>query len=96
MRKHLLHILIISISSLVLFACSLVSAQSHQLANEYWYKAEDLEKQGKYLEAAKMYENSAHAEKASPSPRMVVLSAQLNAAGYIYNSVGQYDKAIKF
>lgn len=96
MRKHLLHVLIISIFSLVLFACSLVSAQSHQLADEYWDQAQELKKQGKYLDAAKMFEESAQAEKTSSSPRMVALSVQLNNAGYYYFMVGQYDKAIKF
>jgi len=94
MRKYLLHVLIISIFSLVLFTSPFVSAQSYKLANEYWDKANELEKQGKYLEAAKMFEKSAQTEKASPSPRMQALTAQLNQAGYYYTLVGQYDKAI--
>lgn len=48
--------LILLMFFLVLFANSYVYAQSHQLADEYWNKARELEKQGKYLEAAKMSE----------------------------------------
>ena len=96
MRKYLLHVLIISIFSLVLFTSPFVSAQSHKLADEYWDKANELQKQGKYPEAAKMFEKSVQAEKASPSPRMQALPFQLNAAGYFCNLVGQYDKAIKY
>ena len=96
MRKYLLHVLIISIFSLVLFACPFVSAQSHKLADEYWSKAHELQKQGKYLDAAEMFEKSAQAERARPSPRMQALTAQLNAAGYFYKLVGQYDKAFKY
>ncbi|MCP4264793.1 MAG: tetratricopeptide repeat protein, partial [Candidatus Brocadiaceae bacterium] len=95
MRKYLLHTLIISIFPLVLFTCSLVSAQSHQLADEYWNKAEALEKQGKYLEAAKMFEKSVNAEKASSSPKMLDFATALGRAGYNYHTVAQYDKAVK-
>ncbi|MCP4255183.1 MAG: CHAT domain-containing protein [Candidatus Scalindua sp.] len=96
MRKYLLHTLIISIFPLVLFTGSLVSAQSHQLADEYRNKAEALEKQDKYLEAAKMYEKTVQAEKASSSPRMADLDTALGRAGYHYYTVGQYEKAIKY
>ena len=95
MRKYLLHVLIISIFSLVLFTCPFVSAQSYKLSDEYWNKANELQKQGKYLDAAKMFEKSAQAEKASPSPRMEELAYALNDAGYCYSLVGQYDKALK-
>ncbi len=88
--------LIISIYLLVLSACSLVSAQSHQLADEYLNKADELAKQGKYLEAAKMFEKTVQAEKASPSPRMTGLAVGLSQAGYFFNTVDQYDKAIKY
>ena len=96
MRKYLLHILIISIFPLILFTCSLASAQSHQLADEYLEQAEELKEQGRYLEAARMFEKSAQAEKASPNPRRRYLSSELNAAGYSYYLIGQYDKAIKY
>jgi Na+-transporting NADH:ubiquinone oxidoreductase subunit NqrC len=68
MRKYLPHILIITIFSLVLFTCPFVSAQSHKLAEEYWNKAQELGKQGKYLEAAKMFEKSAQAERQALLP----------------------------
>jgi CHAT domain-containing protein/Tfp pilus assembly protein PilF len=94
MKKNNLIILIIL--SLVLFTCSFVYAQSHQLADEYWNKAHDLEKQGKYLEAAHMFGKSAQAEKTSPGPRMVDLAVRLNKAGDCYYLVGRFDKAIKY
>lgn len=88
--------LIVLMFFLVLFSCSHVYAQSHQLADEYWNKAMELKNQDKYLEAAKMFEKAAQAEKASPSPRMKALTVQLNTAGHFYFLVGQYDKAIKY
>jgi len=96
MRKYLLHVLIMSIFSLVLFTCPFVFAQSHQLTDEYWNKAQELGKQGKYLEAAKMFEKSAQAEKTSSAPRMEGLASVLTWTGYYYYLVGQYDKAIKY
>ena len=95
MKKYLQYFLVISIFPLALFTCSLVSAQSHHLSDEYFSKALDLKDQGKYLEAAMMYEKSAQAEKASPSPIMAEVSVELNEAGYHYSFVGQYKNAIK-
>jgi tetratricopeptide (TPR) repeat protein len=95
MRKYIPHVLIISIFSLVLFTCPFAYAQSHKLSDEYLNKAQELGKQGKYLEAAKMFEKTVQSEKASPSPRMSYLAAELNDAGYYYSLVGQYDKARK-
>ena len=40
-RSTFIHVLIISIFSLVLFTCPFAYAQSHQLADEYWDKAND-------------------------------------------------------
>ena len=56
----------------------------------------DLEKQGKYIDAAKMYEKSAEAEKASPDPGKSNLATDLNQAGYYYSLAGQYNKAVKY
>ncbi len=96
MKKHLLDILIISIFPLVLFACSIISAQNNQLADEYWNKAKAIEKQGKYLEAAKIFEEYVQVEKASPSPRMANSATGLNKVGNCFYRVGQFDKAIKY
>ncbi len=84
-----------SIFLLALFACSYVYAQDHQPADENWYKAQDLEKQGKYIDAAKMYEKSAEAEKTSPVQGKSNLATDLNRAGYYYSLAGQYNKAVK-
>ena len=97
MRKAtLLHVLIISIFSLVLFTCPFVFAQSHKLADECWNKAHELQKQGKYLDAAGMYEKSVAAEKSSPAPRMDGLADALISTGYCYYLIGQYDRALKY
>jgi tetratricopeptide (TPR) repeat protein/CHAT domain-containing protein len=95
MRKYLLHILIISIFSLILFTCPFAYTQSHKLADEYWDKAQELRKQGKYLDAAVMYEKCVEAEKVSPAPRVEELAKALSEPGYCYYLVGKYDKAIK-
>ena len=94
-RATLIYVLIISIFSLVLFTCPFAYAQSHKLSDECWNKAEELQKQGKYLDAAEMYEKFVEAEKASPSPRMEGLAPALISTGYCYYLNGQYDKAIK-
>jgi len=80
---------------LVLSVCLFVSTKIiiHQLAGEY--AALKLREQGRYLEAARMYEKAAEAEKVSPRLRMAVLADALNNAGGCYYFVGQYDKAIK-
>ena len=85
-----------SIFLLALFACSYVYAQDHQPADENWYKAQDLEKQGKYIDAAKMYEKSAEAEKPSPDQGKSNLATDLSQAGYYYSLAGQYNKAVKY
>ncbi len=96
MRKYLLHILIISIFSLVLFTCPFAYAQSHKLADEYWNKAHELQKQDKYLDAAEMYVKSVAAEKSSPAPRMDGLADALISTGYCYYLIDQYDRALKY
>ena len=44
--------LTLSIFLPALLICSFAYARGHQLADENWYKAQDLEKQGKYIDAA--------------------------------------------
>ena len=94
-RATLICVLIISIFSLVLFTCPFAYAQSHKLSDECWNKAEELQKQGKYPDAAEMYEKFVEAEKASPSPRVEGFAPALISTGYCYYLIGQYDKAIK-
>ena len=96
MRKtKFIYFLSISMFFLVLSVCLFVSTKIiiHQLAGEY--AALKLREQGRYLEAARMYEKAAEAEKVSPRLRMAVLADALNNAGGCYYFVGQYDKAIK-
>jgi tetratricopeptide (TPR) repeat protein len=95
-RATLICVLIISIFSLVLFTCPFAYAQSHKLSDECWNKAEELQKQGKYLDAAEMYEKFVEAEKASPSPRMEGLAPALISTGYCYYLIGQYDRTLKY
>ena len=96
MKKYLLRILITSIFLPLLFDTSLIYAQSHQQADQYFIEAQELEKQGNYLEAAKMSEKAVREERKSSSPRMDVLASELNQAGSYYYLVGQYDKAIEY
>ena len=88
--------LTLSIFLLVLLICSFANAQDHQPAVENWYKAQDLEKQGKYIDAAKIYEKSAETEKTRPDPGKSNLATDLNQAGYYYSLAGQYNKAVKY
>ena len=87
--------LIILIFALSLLSCSLAYAQSHRQADEYFDRAHDLEEQGRFLEAAKMYEKSAEAEKAGLSPRMEALAFQFLSAGHLYERVAKHDNALK-
>jgi len=72
------------------------SAVKVEIAEDYWYKAKSLEQQGRYLEAAKMFEKSAEIEETSGESRLTDLSAALNSAAFMYYEVGQYDKALKY
>ncbi|GJQ58423.1 MAG: hypothetical protein SCALA701_12240 [Candidatus Scalindua sp.] len=80
----------------VLFICPLISAQEHQLADEYRHKAQDLEEQGLYLEAAQLYERSLQGERKSPGPRKEKLVTEISQTGYYYFLAGQYCKAVTF
>ena len=93
--KMKLIIKFVSITFLMVIICSIGFSQSAYLADKYLDKAQSLQKQHKYNEAAQMYEKSAEAEKASPKPRLEDLSAGLIQAGNCYFQIGQYEKAIK-
>ncbi len=95
-RATHIYVLIISIFSLVLFTYPFACDQSRKLADECWNKAHELQKQGKYLDAAEMYEKFVEAEKASPSPRMEGLAPALISTGYCYYLIGQYDRTLKY
>ena len=96
MRKYLIHVLIASIFLLELSTNTHVIAQNQKLADQYLSKAQELEKHGELLQAAKMSEKSVQAERACSSPRMEVLSSALNQAGSYYYLVSQYAKAIEY
>jgi len=66
------------------------------LADDYVNKAQELRKQGKYLEAAALYEKSIQAENASHKPRMANLAYELNLAGHCYWLAKQDAKALKY
>lgn len=71
-------------------------SQTYQIADEYWEKAKNFKKQEKYLEAAQMYAKSAEAEQKCDEPRLTDLPIKLGEAGYCYDQIGQYDKAIGY
>ncbi|MEZ0374228.1 MAG: tetratricopeptide repeat protein [Candidatus Sericytochromatia bacterium] len=71
-------------------------AQSYELSDSYWQQAKALLDQDKFLEAAKMYEKSYEAERASPRPRQKGLAYQRGQAGYCYGQIQQYDKALDY
>ncbi len=88
MRKINLTVLIFLLMS---FICSHLYAQGGQT----WFKAEDLEKLGKYLEAGEMYEKFVQKEKKNPDKVKSNLVKGLNQAGYCYSQAGQYIQAAK-
>ncbi|MCP5005872.1 MAG: tetratricopeptide repeat protein, partial [Planctomycetes bacterium] len=65
-------------------------------AHEYLHKAQDLEKQGMYLDAANLYGRAVQAEKENPTSSELNLVTEINLTGYCYLRAGQYGKAIKF
>ena len=90
-----LMIKVVSTISLVLVTILVSCALTFKLADKYWNQAQRLEKQGRYLEAAQMFEKSAQAESESPEPRLEDLGIELSQAGFVYYSWGKYDKAIR-
>jgi CHAT domain-containing protein/tetratricopeptide (TPR) repeat protein len=70
--------------------------ESAQSADTYWQKAETYRKQGKFLEAAKFYENSANAEQKNRTSRLLHVITAFHWAGFCYQQVGQYDQALTF
>jgi CHAT domain-containing protein/tetratricopeptide (TPR) repeat protein len=69
--------------------------EQQQQADQYWSQAEKFVTQGHYLEAAQFYEKSAEAEQASPNPRLTKAVESLNIAGYCYDQICQYTKALQ-
>ncbi len=95
-REMKITISTISIYLCFLFTCSYISAHDHHQADEYWYKAQDLEKQGRYLEAAKLYERAVQAERKSPDSRKSKLITEISQTGYCFFLAGQNGKAVTF
>lgn len=74
---------------------------------EGWINADSLRKNGKYLEAAQLYEKGAKLERnhapifvlttsdKNPAPRLGYLSYELAEAAFCYRQIGLYDKAIE-
>ena len=80
----------------ILLIYSTSYSQNAELADNYSHQAYSLYQQGRYFEAAQMYERSAEAEKSSQQPRLDKLAVQLGYAGYLYSKISQYDKAIEY
>jgi tetratricopeptide (TPR) repeat protein len=69
--------------------------QSEIVVDRYWEEAERLKKEGKYLEAAQMYEKSEKVEESSEKSRLGSLALKLSHAGSCYRKAGNYTKAIE-
>lgn len=89
------NILILLPLTLLLLASCIPVAEQQALSDKYWYQAKELSKQGRYLEAAQMFEKTAAAEQASPKPILSGVSLAYNGAGYHYEKVGSYGKALE-
>ncbi len=85
-------ILIIMVAS-VAYCAEPADSDSHR-ADTLWNQAGTLRQQGRYAEAADLYEKSAAAELASPSPRQKNLANEWLMAGYCYHQIQHYAKAI--
>ena len=70
--------------------------QIDQLVDQYYFKAKELDRQGRYLEAARMYEKSVEAERKSPKQRLSDLQVLKSMTGHAYYKAGQYEKAIDY
>jgi tetratricopeptide (TPR) repeat protein/CHAT domain-containing protein len=89
-------VLIMAFIAIFIFTtASLAFAQSYQLADQYWKQAQEFKKQNRNLDAARMLEKSAQAEKETGNPRLSNLAVYLGTSGYHYEKLGQHDKAIK-
>ena len=78
----------------MLFFCSTSYSQSHQIAEEYWGKALEYDRQKDFYKAAEMYEKSSEAEKISPHPRIEKLRRGLLSAAISYLKFSQYNKVL--
>ena len=88
--------LTLSILLPALLICSFAYAQDqdHQPADRHWHKAQDLEKRGKYNEAAKYLEEAMTIFKKLGQEDKIATC--LSHLGGIYKSVGSYDRAIEY
>jgi CHAT domain-containing protein len=66
-----------------------IFAQESDSDLKYWDQAREYSRQGKYLEAAQMYEKSAEVE-----PYLHTMAGSFELAGDLYFRVGHYEKAL--
>ena len=86
---------VLAAAVLVAVCHSSVYAYTAEVADRCWSDAEVLRKQRKYAEAARKYERSAWAEKASVDPRLLNLANELWWAGACRYLLRQYDKSLE-
>lgn len=91
MKKAALFVSFVLVSFIVYTPCH---AESHQLADQYWDKAEQLKSQGRFEEAAEMYEKSSEAEMETQKPRGRCLSEEFNSAAQMYQLMRRYREAM--
>lgn len=82
-----------TITLLYLLISFISYTQTHELADEYWNKAEIAREKEDWENAAILFEKSAEAEKKSPNPRQKDLSFELSRAASSYTNVEEYKKA---
>ncbi len=88
--------LLIPVFFMMLFAPICSGAETHDLADKYWEQAQALSRQKKYIEAAKVFAQSARSEEACPEPRLFALASQYNQAAYHCFLAEQRDKSADF
>ena len=67
----------------------------HEKAVSFWKKAKALQRQGKYLPAAKLFDLAAETEKSAARPRLSDISVELNQAGMCYQDAGHLNLAMQ-
>ena len=95
-RRYIRFVVVVVVGTLCYPQIAEAADKYHEMADQYWSQAEELYKQERYLDAAKLYEKSIEAEKTSPKARLEDLALKFNMAGYCYDEVSQYDKALVY
>ncbi len=78
-----------------IFMCSSGMANSPELADSHWAAGEELERQGKFLEAAQKYAQAVAAEEASESPRLQDLTMAYFKIGYCNSLIEKHKESLK-